>query len=229
MSEGLFVKDGFLYFICESAAYKYREMNSKDPTDVVWRTPIKELDPLLSISLETPPDITDYNIGDRLVQKGLTISASYTDGSTHIISEGLTCTGFKSDSLGTKTVTVNYKDKTDTFNVRITDEILPGKIYSVTADKLTVKYEQTKDLRININAGPGEYIGTYSSSNPEVVSVNESGLSCNVTGLQRGTATVTVKFKDNYGNEFSDTCTVRVRYTLWQLIVRLFRIIFRIK
>ncbi|GEM_PF-5089979 len=222
MSEGLFVKDGSLYCLYESAANKYIGMNSKDPTDVVWMLPTEDLDPLVSVSVNTMPMVDIYNVGESFTQRGLTLTARYLDGSAKTVSNGFTCAGFSSKTTGQKTVTVTYEDKSTEFDVTVTNEKIPGRIYSISAEDLTVNYKQSKDIKINIDAGPGEYIGRYSSTDMNIVSVNESGAACTATGLKKGSTTVIVNFTDKYGNDFRDSCIVKVKYSFWQWLIIIF-------
>lgn len=73
------------------------------------------------IDIQTPPRKTTYAVGEQLDTSGLTLKATYNDGSTNTISEGYTCTGFDSSVAGPVTVTVKYQEKTTTFSVTITE------------------------------------------------------------------------------------------------------------
>lgn len=55
----------------------------------------------------------------------------------------------------------------------------------------------------------------YTSSNPDIVSVDASG---NITALKTGSATITAIEADS-GK--SDTCTVTVKYAWWQILIRI--------
>ena len=63
-----------------------------------------------------------------------------------------------------------------------------------------------------------EILKENESSNPKVASVDESG---NVKALKQGNATITVTVTDQYGNVVKDTCTVTVKYTFIQWIIKI--------
>ena len=78
---------------------------------------------LTKIAVKTMPDKTTYTVGENFSQTGLTLTATYADGSTKTVSNGFTCTGFSSTTAGTKTITVSYTEggvtKTTTFTVTV--------------------------------------------------------------------------------------------------------------
>ena len=65
------------------------------------------------------PDKTEYCEGDELDTTGLTLTATYSDGSTRAIDGGFVCSGFDSSTPGQKTVTVLFEGKTATFDVSV--------------------------------------------------------------------------------------------------------------
>lgn len=74
---------------------------------------------LSQISVNTKPAKASYWVGENLNTAGLTLTASYSDGSTETITTGFTVSGFSSAAAGTKTVTVTYKGKTAIFQVAV--------------------------------------------------------------------------------------------------------------
>ncbi|MCR4615696.1 MAG: DUF6273 domain-containing protein [Clostridiales bacterium] len=98
---------------------------------------------LKSIAVKTMPTKTTYNLGEALNTAGLTLTATYSDGSTKTVTSGFTCTGFSSSTMGTKTVTVTYGGKTTTFYVKVIDSSKPAvDIRNFTANT-TVDYKAT--------------------------------------------------------------------------------------
>ncbi len=87
----------------------------------------------------------------------------------------------------------------------------------VTIDDFVVKYKEPYKLTPKVEAGEGvEYEITYTSSNPEVVTVDKDG---NVTTKGRGIATIYCTVTDEFGNEVKDTCGVVVKFNWWQWII----------
>lgn len=60
---------------------------------------------------------------------------------------------------------------------------------------------------------------TYASDHPDVATVDDSGT---VTAKKAGTATITVTAADKYGFRQSAACTVTVKYSWWQKLIRIF-------
>ena len=90
----------------------------------------------------------------------------------------------------------------------------------VSIDDVTINYKDKTTLKPQINIGKAsEYMFRYSSSNPDVVSVDEK--TGEVYGAKRGTATITCTVTDAAGNSVSDTCKVTVKYTALQWIIKI--------
>lgn len=89
----------------------------------------------------------------------------------------------------------------------------------VSVDNIEMNYKDTKQLNPTISVDEGvNYTVTYTSSNPSVATVDENG---NVYGAKKGSADITVTVTDEYGNSASDTCTVQVKYSFWQWIIKI--------
>ena len=78
-----------------------------------------------SLTIATQPTKTNYYVGDTLNTAGLTLKATYNNGTTQTITSGFTCTPTALTSAGTQTVTVNYGGKTATFAVKVELPVLP--------------------------------------------------------------------------------------------------------
>lgn len=101
--------------------------------------------------------------------------------------------------------------------------ILP-KVKSVTVSDASLDYLGTTVIKPTIIADDGaSYTVTYSSSNPSVATVDNNGKVTSVkqSGLNRGSATITVKVTDSNGNTVTDTCKVTVNFVWWQWIVKI--------
>ena len=96
------------------------------------------------------------------------------------------------------------------------------KVRSVKLDDVTLNYKDKVSLKPDITADAGVTTKVkYESANPNVAKVDENGT---VTGMKRGTTTITVTVTDGNGNTVKDTCKVTVKYTLiqWIIIILLF-------
>lgn len=72
---------------------------------------------LKSISL-TPPTKTEYIMGESIDRAGLVVTGTYSDGTTAKINNYV-ISGFATDTVGEKTVTVSVKELSDTFKINV--------------------------------------------------------------------------------------------------------------
>ena len=83
-----------------------------------------------------------------------------------------------------------------------------------------MKCHKTVALRPDVSFnGPTSYTIAYSSSDPDVVSVDSDG---NVRALDYGKATITCTVTDEYGCKVSTNCLVTVKYSFLQWLFMLF-------
>lgn len=101
-------------------------------------------------------------------------------------------------SLGTTTITVTVDEKTDQFELKVVQQkIVNVSSISITEKDIAININSTENLAAKFAVLPSNASNkavTYESSAPSIVSVDESGM---ITGLQLGTATITVKSVDN--------------------------------
>ena len=76
-----------------------------------------------SIAVSTVPNKVEYNVGDAFDATGLTITATYSDGTTVTLTEGFTLRAVDMATAGTKTVTVTYEGKTATFDITVNEVV----------------------------------------------------------------------------------------------------------
>lgn len=69
----------------------------------------------------TPPDKTEYQIGEELDLTGLKVEAVYSDESTIDVTTRAAVTGFESETAGEKTITVSYRGLEKTFTVTVSE------------------------------------------------------------------------------------------------------------
>ncbi len=100
------------------------------------------------IEIETFPTKTSYTVGDKFSSSGLSIRAHYNNGTNKKITSGFTVSVSDGTVLtaGTKTVTVTYQGKTDSF-----------KITTVQPDKCSINVEAQPSEGGTVTGG-GEYV-----------------------------------------------------------------------
>ena len=93
--------------------------------DVLITAEFETAPTLSSIAVTTPPDKTSYTVGESLDLSGMVVTATYSDDSTHAVSQYTTkpADGSTLDAAGTTTVTVSYTEggitRTTTIDVEV--------------------------------------------------------------------------------------------------------------
>lgn len=77
---------------------------------------------LKKIAVKTLPNKESYKVGETLQTAGLTLTATYSGGSTETISSGFTCNPTTLNTAGTQAITVTFKEKTCAFSVSVEEE-----------------------------------------------------------------------------------------------------------
>ena len=110
---------------------------------------------LSSISVESKPTKTTYEIGESLNTNGLKLKLKYSDGSTEIITSGFTTSGFSSTTAGTKTVTVKYSGLTTTFTVTVNPAPVPETSAQLVISSTETMAGKEVTLTLSIKNNPG--------------------------------------------------------------------------
>ena len=150
---------------------------------------------LTSISLASAPEKTEYLVGDTIDVNGLSVEATYSDGTKKIV-EGYSITGFNSSTAGTKTVTITCTENgvtcTCTFDVTVSEPApaveLLGIAYVTLPDKTSYKVGES------FNKSGLVVSAQYSDGSSKVVTdYRISGFDSSTAG----TKTVTVSYTEN--------------------------------
>ena len=126
-------------------------------TDATRHT--KDTTQLCGISIKSQPIKTRYLSGEELDTTGLTLTASYADGTTMEITEGFTVAGFSSDVPGTQILTVTYGGYAATFAV----VVIAREEVNTCGDNLTWTLSEEGVLTIS---GFGPMYNYYESETP---------------------------------------------------------------
>lgn len=90
-------------------------------------------------------------------------------------------------------------------------------VRSVEIEDISVQYKDSATIVPVIDAAANaEYTVAYTSSNTDVVVVDEDG---NITTQSKGSAEITCTVTDSNGNVVEDTCNVEVTFAFWQWII----------
>ncbi len=154
---------------------------------------------LKSISIRTKPTKLIYYFSENLSTSGLSINLAYSDGTVKTATSGYTTSGFSSESVGTKTVTVTYEGKSAKFSVAVKE---PTVDLNVSSKSIMLDGQYT----IIATPHPSGKTVKWSSSNTSVATVSSSGI---VTPKSAGTATITAKIAHD-SKWYETTCTITV-------------------
>ena len=143
-----------------------------------------------SISITNTPYETSYYVGEELNLDGLTVEATYSDGSTFVVTvTSDMVSGFDSSVAGTQTLTVTYEDCTATFNV----EVVENSVSNINILNYPSKTSYYVGEELDVSGLEIEAV--YSDGSTSVVTVTSdmvSGFDSSVVGNQ----TLTVTYED---------------------------------
>ncbi|PFG17109.1 Ig-like domain-containing protein [Propionicimonas paludicola] len=118
---------------------------------------------LSSIRVTEPTDLS-YGLGEKLNLAGFVVTAGYSDGSTRVVTDDVTLSGFSSAKIATGTVTVTYSEGSRTKEVSFDYQV--GKAASsakITLGAAKAKLLKTKlSVQVKIAAGPVKPTGKIS-------------------------------------------------------------------
>ena len=123
---------------------------------------------------------TVYTQGEQFDTTGLVVTATLSDNTQKEVSEGYTITGFDSSTAVEKqTITVSYKGKTATFDIKIEEKLFPSHVFDGLKGKATVEYSHD---------------GSYKGANGEefIDDTAEGALKSNSAGMNSSQVTVTI-------------------------------------
>ena len=94
----------------------------------------------------TAPNKTEYTQGEELDLTGMTVTATYGNGTTQDVTAQASVTGYDKDQVGAQTITVTYTEDTitvtDTFVVTVTEVEQPSNVDKTLLEK-TIAYAET--------------------------------------------------------------------------------------
>lgn len=143
---------------------------------------------LTHIELLSAPIKTQYYVGDTLDTTGLTLKATYNNGTLQTVTGGFSCSPTVLNTAGVQTVTVTYGQKTCTFDVSVSESLLTGIIVKTLPTKTSYFVGDTLDTTgLTLTAA-------YNNGTEQTVT---SGFSCSPMLLNtEGDQTITVTYND---------------------------------
>ena len=185
--------EGTTYQLLKGHAYTYTAETTEEGYEPAAGTVTPTENSTQTVALKKVQSITlkgsyktEYEQRDELDTSGLTVTVTYTDGTTRDITEGFTVTGFNSVNVAeNQTLTVHYKGAETTYSVKINKKLFPSKVFNALEGYATVEYSHTGD---KYTAGDGKEF---------VDDADEGALKSNSAGMNSTTVTVTVTFLEN--------------------------------
>ena len=139
---------------------------------------------LCSIAVTTLPTKTNYTVGETFDSAGLVVTATYSDGSTKVVTDYTLSTPDMS-TVGEKTITVTYQEVTTTFKISV----------NKTLSSISVSGQTTSFTKGDTFSFGGTVTATYSDNSTKDVTSSAEFSGYNMQ--EAGTQTVTVKYVEN--------------------------------
>ena len=100
-------------------------LSSVSKVFTVGDTPEPSEPVLTGITVDASASELNYTVGDALVTTGVIVTATYDNGTTAVVTEGVTYDPTVLDTVGTQTITVSYQGFEATYDVTVTDAPVP--------------------------------------------------------------------------------------------------------
>lgn len=166
-----------------------------------------------SISINTLPDKTRYQLNESLDITGLTINAVFTDGTVNSTPIQVTddmVSGFDSTATGEKTLTVTYTDKYgDTAETTFAVTVADGRIDRIEMETLPEITEYMIGDEDFFVKGATIKVIYNDGTEPEIVTVTPSMVS-GFGATCPGEKAITVTYSDENGKEYTTEFTVTI-------------------
>lgn len=159
----------------------------------------------------TPPTKVEYAPNDQFDPTGMVVTAIFDDEHEETVAEGYSVTAPDMTKAGKQTVTVTYKGKTDSFEIRIFQVTITNK--ETLQSLWRVGTEQSVSVKIpGVTVADAVKAGdlVISVSDDEILSVN--GLKVNA--LKDGAATITATYKGKYSDSVEVTIDKALTYRI---------------
>ncbi|MBQ2347692.1 MAG: bacterial Ig-like domain-containing protein, partial [Clostridia bacterium] len=141
---------------------------------------------VVSITLVEPTK-KEYFVGESLDLSGMTVTAYMSDGSSEIVSDKVTVSGFDSTAAGNKTITVSYASKSASFDITVKEKQVEFTGFVITLP-----------LKLNYYVGESfdpygmEILAAYSDETAE--DVTEKATLSGFDSRTAGVKTITVEY-----------------------------------
>ena len=149
---------------------------------------------------------TEYEQRDELDTSGLTVTVTYTDGTTRDITEGFTVTGFDStNAMESQTLTVTYRGATAPYTIKINEKLFPSTVFNSLKGYATVEYSHNSSYTGEDGKEFVDEDGTLVSNNKKT---KNASVTITITFLE-DIKTSELTFDYRISSESSDRVTIK--------------------
>lgn len=119
-----------------------------------------------AVAVKTPPTKTEYYKGDAALDTtGLTITVTYSDGSTKDLTEGFITSGFDTgEAVEAQTITVTYLGKSAEFTVKILDKPIFADFFKDITDSIQATDDADYPFTV-VQDAAGNYLQSSNTAN----------------------------------------------------------------
>ena len=199
-----------------SVTVVYGDVARVYPVNVAGRT-------LVSIAVTTMPQIASFYVGQTFDPTGMVVTATYNNKTTAEV-KGYTYdkTAFAESDIGTKKITLTYKegDMTATTTISMPIVAAPVRAMTVVLDKATITTVESKTESLKATVYPTNATNqslVWASSNTAVARVDQAGT---VTAVGKGVCVITATTTDGSSRYADCYVVVQPKVAVKQLVLK---------
>lgn len=205
--------EGTTYQLLKGHAYTYTAETAEEGYEPASGTVTPTENSTQTVALKKVQSITlkgsyktEYEQRDELDTSGLTVTVTYTDGTTRDITEGFTVTGFDStNAMESQTLTVTYRGATAPYTIKINEKLFPSTVFNSLKGYATVEYSHNSSYTGEDGKEFVDEDGTLVSNNKKT---KNASVTITITFLE-DIKTSELTFDYRISSESSDKVTIK--------------------
>lgn len=205
--------EGTTYQLLKGHAYTYTAETAEEGYEPAAGEVTPTADGTQTVALKKVQSITlkgsyktEYEQRDELDTSGLTVTVTYTDGTTRDITEGFTVTGFDStNAMESQTLTVTYRGATAPYTIKINEKLFPSTVFNSLKGYATVEYSHNSSYTGEDGKEFVDEDGTLVSNNKKT---KNASVTITITFLE-DIKTSELTFDYRISSESSDKVTIK--------------------
>lgn len=202
-----------IYKLLKGVAYTYTAVSDDESYEPASGEVTPTADGTQTVALKKVQSITlkgsyktEYEQRDELDTSGLTVTVTYTDGTTRDITEGFTVTGFDStNAMESQTLTVTYRGATAPYTIKINEKLFPSTVFNSLKGYATVEYSHNSSYTGEDGKEFVDEDGTLVSNNKKT---KNASVTITITFLE-DIKTSELTFDYRISSESSDKVTIK--------------------